>query len=91
MAWIEKRMKVPDGKVVGLKAYLEADRLVKAKLFGDFFLYPEEKIDLIEKAIVEYDVQDLPVALNRVVKQEGIELCGITTESLCLLVKQVLL
>ena len=81
---IEKRYKVPNGKlVVGKKV---GDHI---KIGGDFFLHPEESLEDIENVINTSAPTDLKEKLDRLIEEKKITLVGFTAEVLCNLVKEV--
>ena len=83
MRKIEKRIKIPNGKLLIVKAEIANDKIKSVKLQGDFFFYPEEKISLIEKAVVRTRLSELPKTLKSIIHQNKISLCGITVEGIC--------
>ena len=86
---IEKRVKVPNGKLLIIKAHAKAGKISEVKIFGDFFFYPEEKLHLFEKALSENKLDDIPDALKKIIDENKIELVGVTVESICELMKAV--
>lgn len=75
--------KVPDGKL--LKISLEFDdRIKKVKLTGDYFLYPEEENESIEKCLVgkEFNRENLVNEIKKVVQERKVELFGLNPEAI---------
>jgi len=78
--------KIPNGKL--LKIFLDYDSdknlINKISITGDFFAYPEESIDVIEKKLKDTFLtkENLLEKINSVVKKYNIEFIGIDAESL---------
>lgn len=80
--------KVPGGKLVIIKIEIRKNRINKFHLLGDFFLYPEEKISLIEKSLIAVDQERVPKILKKTIKKEKIRLLGFTADDIILLINQ---
>jgi lipoate-protein ligase A len=80
--------KIPDGKLIKIEIEIKKGAIHHFQLSGDFFLYPEEKIELLEKAIIGHNYQTASKALSRVIKKEKITLLGFEVKNLLSLVKQ---
>lgn len=48
--------KVPDGKLIRLRADIEGNKIRKISITGDFFLHPEDKIFELEKVLVDVEL-----------------------------------
>ena len=78
--------KVPNGKL--LKIILDYDTNNKIinniSITGDFFAYPEESIDVMEKKLMHTLLikEDLLEKINSVIKQYNIEFIGLDAEGL---------
>ncbi|MGF3553810.1 MAG: lipoate protein ligase C-terminal domain-containing protein [Thermoplasmatota archaeon] len=78
--------KVPNGKL--LKIFLdynsESNVINNISITGDFFVYPEESIDIIEKKLKDTLLikDDLIEEINHVIKKYNIEFIGLDAESL---------
>lgn len=79
---IEKRMKVPNGKLLILKAEIQDGKIVKVHIQGDFFLYPEDKLALLEDALSKSTCGDAEANLIDVVGKENITMVGLTIPAL---------
>lgn len=44
--------KIPRGKLVCIDAECEDGRILSVKITGDFFLHPEERIEKLERALI---------------------------------------
>jgi lipoate---protein ligase len=76
--------KISGGKLACLELWEEGGRVSRAKLTGDFFLYPEERISEIERSLVglPLDATQSEIALRVV---EGIgdgTLIGLSPEDI---------
>lgn len=83
---IEKRMKVPNGKMLILKAQVKNNHINKVSIEGDFFFHPEDKLVLFEEALVKEGFEDM---LHIIVRDENIQLVGVDIESIILLMNQI--
>ncbi len=83
--------KVPGGKLLRVKVIYDASKIKSVRITGDFFLYPEEKIEYIEKKLsdisIEQDENSIANLIDNIVKNEKIELIGITTQSIAKAIK----
>ena len=76
--------KVPDGKLLKVFLEKEEERIQTITITGDFFMYPEEKIEELERMLVgeELHEEKLHRSIQTFVEQEGLELFGVDIESL---------
>jgi len=78
--------KVPNGKL--LKIFLDYDSknklITNIHITGDFFAYPEESIDVMEKKLKDtlLTKKNLLEKINSVVKKYKIEFIGLDAEAL---------
>jgi len=78
--------KVPNGKL--LKIFLDYDEknnsIKKISVTGDFFAYPEEAIELIEKKLIDVKLEKsiLLEKINSTIKDNNIEFIGLNAEGL---------
>jgi hypothetical protein len=78
--------KIPDGKL--LKIFLDYNIKTKVinhiKITGDFFAYPEEAIEIIEKKLVNAKLNrnNLIAKIDLIIKQNSIEFIGLNTQGL---------
>lgn len=85
--------KVQGGKLV--RASVDYDgTILDVTITGDFFLHPEEGIELIEASLVglphTVPEEELRRRIERVVDVNGLTLVGITPDAIARLVKQVM-
>ncbi len=81
----ESRYKVPGGKLVEVR--LEYDESIgKIEILGDFFIYPEEALALIERAILgarrDASEREIEERIEGVLRPGGIEMIGVTAEAI---------
>ena len=57
-------LKVVGGKLIRVRLFVEDDKIASIRFTGDFFLYPEEDIDVLEKELVGTPLED-NILLNR--------------------------
>ena len=78
--------KVPDGKL--LKINITYDKKNKSidriKIMGDFFAYPEESIDIIEKKLQKTTISKscLTKRIDQIINENNIQFIGLDLESL---------
>jgi len=85
---IEKRMKVPNGKLLIIKAEVE-DKVKDIRIQGDFFFHPEDKLCLIEEALIHHNIKEMPYVLQKIIDENKIKLVGLTIESICELMSKI--
>jgi lipoate-protein ligase A len=76
--------KVPNGKLLRIFIDKDDQKIIDVKITGDFFVYPEEKISLIEDVIrgKSLDKEQLMKDIDEVVAKESIELFGVNAEGI---------
>lgn len=79
------RYKVPGGKLVEARVEF-SDKIDRVEILGDFFLYPEEDISFIERAVKgmdrESDERAIAEKISEVVSRRGMELIGVSPEAI---------
>ena len=62
----------------------ETNNIISVKITGDFFIYPEESIELIEEELknVKLDKINILKKIQSVINQNNIEMIGIDEEGL---------
>ena len=85
--------KVPNGKLVRIK--VDYDTIINSiQITGDFFLHPEDTIELLEKSVTgasaTSDVAFFKNNFETVIKKSNATLIGVTTDDLARLTKQAL-
>lgn len=85
--------KVHGGKLVRVKVNYD-DVIHDIKIYGDFFLHPEDSIEDIEKSLVgvKSDADESLIAsiISEVVDVKGIEMIGITPEAVAKVIKKAM-
>ncbi len=76
--------KIPGGKLVKVKLWVEAEKIERITILGDFFLHPEETIQAIENALVgtELNVTPLESIISKVMSESNASLIGATPKDL---------
>ena len=78
--------KVPNGKL--LKIFLKYDEKInsikKISITGDFFAYPEEAIDILEKDLIDTKIEEsvLLKIIKSAIKENNIKFIGLSAEGL---------
>jgi lipoate-protein ligase A len=85
--------KVREGKLV--KVEVECDGFIKKiKITGDFFLHPEDALETIEKNILglgkDASAEAIASRINEIVEANDVQMIGISTESLALVIREAL-
>jgi lipoate-protein ligase A len=85
--------KVREGKLV--KVEVECDGFIqKIKITGDFFLHPEDALETIEKNILglgkDASAEAIASRINEIVEANDVQMMGISTESLALVIREAL-
>jgi lipoate-protein ligase A len=76
--------KIPGGKLVKVKLWVDSERIERVTILGDFFLHPEETIESLETSLVgiELDTEALQKAIADVMNESEATLIGATHEDL---------
>ena len=78
--------KVPNGKLlkISLKYDDKNKQILGLRITGDFFAYPEEAIEIIEKKLLNTTLNEkiLKDKIDDVIKENKIEFIGLNTEGL---------
>lgn len=87
------RKKVKEGKIV--KVEVEFDDIIrKLSITGDFFLHPEELLDNIEKGMIglgkDVSIDALVININAILKDQEVQMIGISPESLAFVIREAL-
>ena len=77
---LKGELKVKGGKLIKCTLELDEGKIKRIKITGDFFMYPEDAIEKLEKALqgIQFDEKEI----SRKVKEalNGVELIGATME-----------
>lgn len=86
--------KIPNGKLVKLKACFNEECIDSLKIRGDFFLYPEETILEIEKVFNKLPVtsskEEIAEKVEIVLKKNEAKLIGVSGMDIAEILKEVL-
>jgi len=81
-----KIVKVPNGKLLRVDVEFDKKNILNVKITGDFFLHPENTIELFEKKIkqipTKFDCDKLIRTLNKIAVDNKAQLIGITTRDI---------
>lgn len=74
--------KVPEGKLVKISLEFENNKINSVKITGDFFLYPEDGLKMIEQGLAgaELSEQEIVKKINETVHGNNLELFGLNPE-----------
>lgn len=75
--------KVPNGKMVRISLEEEDGIIKKIKITGDFFLYPEEGIDSIEKGLENVLLDKIEEKIAEIVEKKKLILFGLNIQGIC--------
>ncbi len=78
MNMLESSYKIPGGKLIKIKLWVESERIERLIILGDFFLHPEETIQAIEQALVgtTMDAGQIETVIGQVMKESDATLIG---------------
>ncbi len=68
------------GKLIRIKARFEGRKIREIKITGDFFLYPEDEIEDIEKSLIDKKVDEVDGIIRE--KMKNLEYEGISPHEL---------
>lgn len=76
--------KIPGGKLVKVKLWVDSGRIERITILGDFFLHPEETILAIENSLVgtELNATSIENLISKVMTELDATLIGATPEDL---------
>ncbi len=78
--------KVPNGKLVKIKITIEKSKIKNLQIVGDFFLYPEEALPKIEKALIGKSEGDVFQTISDATKDA--KFFGFSIEDIANLIKR---
>ena len=76
--------KVPQGKLIKIKLWIDQNSIQKVTITGDFFLHPEICLEKIEQTLIGVSLSedDLSAAINSVIHDEQAILIGASSADL---------
>lgn len=77
-------LKVPNGKLLKIFLEYENDKIASVKITGDFYVYPEESIELLEKDLADNTLEksSLLKTIEGFIKEHEVEFFGVTADAL---------
>lgn len=74
--------KIPGGKMVRIGLDYEENIIKDIKITGDFFIYPEEGINLLEQGLKNTELADVLSKAKEIVEKNNLLLLGLTAEGI---------
>ncbi len=79
------KLKVHNGKLVSVKI-IYSERIESVQILGDFFMYPEEAIEVIEKSLIglgrNSDRTSIADGIKKISEENRITMVGIDPDSM---------
>lgn len=82
----EGRVDFKAGKLIRIRAKFRDDKIEDIRITGDFYIYPEDSIELLEEKLKGARIGDVDKIINDVL--EGAEYIGIDSRSLSMAVRE---
>ena len=57
----ESSFKVPEGKLIKVKLWVSSGKISEIKILGDFFLHPEETLQMLEDSLVGLTAEETSI------------------------------
>jgi 2-keto-4-pentenoate hydratase len=70
--------KVKGGKLIKVKLIKENDLIISVQIFGDFFIHPEESLELLEGSLRNVTLEEAVKKIYEFFR--GVELIGATSD-----------
>lgn len=76
--------KIPGGKLVKVKLWVESEKIERITILGDFFLHPEETIQTIENSLAgaKLNSSSIESIITKVMMKSDAKLIGASPEDL---------
>ena len=76
--------KIPGGKLVKVKLWVESEKIERITILGDFFLHPEETIQTIENSLAgtKLNSGSIESIITKVMMKSDAKLIGASPEDL---------
>ena len=84
--YTEGRADFKAGKLIRIRAKFKDDKIEDIKITGDFYIYPENSIELLEEKLKGVRIEDVEKIINEILKDA--EYIGIDAKSLGMAVKE---
>ncbi len=77
--------KVKNGKLLEIRI-IYGEKIQELKILGDFFIYPDESLEIIEKELVgvRLNLNSIEEKINNTIKKNNIEMIGIDPRSIAI-------
>ncbi len=85
---LKGELKVEGGKLIKCLIKLKDNKIEEIRFSGDFFMYPEEKLEEIEKALKNVSIEEIEEIFDTSFK--NVEIIGATKEDFINLLKQLI-
>ncbi len=87
------KLKVPGGKLVIIKIDY-TDRIKSIQILGDFFVHPEESLNMMEKLLVgirtDASRDEIAGKIRAIAEQRNVEMIGVSPESIADAIKMAI-
>ena len=76
--------KIPEGKLVKISLEFEKQKILSVKIFGDFFVYPEEGLEKIEKELKGKNLEEKEIvqAVENARQKHSLEFFGLNAQGI---------
>ena len=81
-------VKVPGGKLLKLKIEIDGTKIKSIQILGDFFVYPEESLFELEKALLGVQREQCLDIISSAIAQQKMTLAGFSANDLNNLIQQ---
>ena len=77
---LKGELKVKGGKLIKCTLELDEEKIKRIKITGDFFMYPEDAIEKLEKSLqgIQFDEEEISKKVKEALKD--VELIGVAME-----------
>ncbi|MHA1606678.1 MAG: lipoate protein ligase C-terminal domain-containing protein [Candidatus Freyarchaeota archaeon] len=76
------RLKVPRGKMIEAEIELEKELISYVKITGDFYFYPEEELEKLERVLAGRTIEEVRSTILEFIKDRKITLLGIDEDAI---------
>ena len=81
--------KVEGGKLLRIDIKVEDNIIQKIKITGDFFMYPEEAITIIEKKLIGVEINQIKNKIQEIITKREIKIIGFQAEDIEKAIKKI--
>jgi lipoate-protein ligase A len=79
--------KIPGGKLLYAETEISNGRFTYVKISGDFFMHPEESINLLEDAVKGTNVENIDYSIRHFFESNNITLFGVNPNDFLYIIK----